>query len=116
MQVSSLYLKFVLQLHALICIWILLGRYESDLWLDFGFHDDSDGWITRNIEFYENLSYPAIYVHSMSLITETISKVGYGITIGTLNAREMLYLILVIAFNMNTLTMLFYTTNKLRLG
>ena len=83
--------------------------------MTFGLHDDTDGWITRNSEIYENLNKKAIYVHSMALITETISKVGYGISIGPLNGREMLYLILVIAFNMNTLTVLFYTTAKLRL-
>ena len=47
------------------------------------------------------------YVDAMALMTETISKVGYGMPYDPLNTSEMVFLILVIMFSTNTLVMIF---------
>ena len=55
-----------------------------------------------------------IYVDAMALMTETISKVGYGMPYNPLNDSEMMFIILVIMFSTNTLVMIFFQTNDLQ--
>ena len=76
-QMAVVYIKFMLQLHSLTCTWILIGRMKESSWYNLNI-DNTGGWITRNEEYYGELSYFEIYVHALNIITETISKVGYG--------------------------------------
>ena len=57
---------------------------------------ENGGWITRNEDKYGELGHVEIYIYALSLITETISKVGYGMEHFPLEAIEMAFLIIVI--------------------
>ena len=65
-------------------------------------------------EYYRDLPLLEKYVHAMSLITETISKVGYGISITPLEPIEMLFLMYLIIFNYNTIFVIFYQIKQLQ--
>ena len=100
------------------CIWIFLGRYENGE-LDFIFgtkvHDTIpfDGWITRNPDLFGDLTNGEIYVNALALITETVSKVGYGIALGQYLAdRELLFLYIVILVNCQLLGAIFIKTGQ----
>ena len=49
-----------------------------------------------------------LYVTSLSLITETLSKVGYGNPFYPLTTIEMIFLIYVIIFNCASISLIFY--------
>ena len=99
-------MKFALSLHVMACIWILLGRVGiNDNY--FSKINAEDGWILRYNYIYSEYSMFETYVDAMSLMTETISKVGYGMPYHPLNSSEMIFLILVIMFSTNTLVMIF---------
>ena len=104
----SVYIKFVLQLHFLTCIWIYLGKLEHFNSFSFLNINTDGGWINRNEEISGEMNHLEIYVHAMSLITETISKVGYGMSYAPLETIEMIFLTIVIMQNSNLLVMIFY--------
>ena len=54
-----------------------------------------------------------IYVDALYMMTETISKVGYGMPYDPLNTLEMIYIILVVFVSFNTLVMIFFQINDL---
>ena len=54
-----------------------------------------------------------MYVYALSLITETISKVGYGMEHAPMTTFEMIFLIIVIIQNSNLLVMIFYQIQQL---
>ena len=54
------------------------------------------------------------YVESLKVMTETLSKVGYGMPYWPLNALEMIFLLLTMSFNFNTLFMIFSQVSKLQ--
>ena len=96
------------------CVWILLGFVGAEDHIFSRFNDTRDGWILRNSYVYQDYSMLGIYVDAMALMTETISKVGYGMPYHPLNASEMMFIILVIMFSTNTLVMIFFQTNDLQ--
>ena len=103
------------------CIWIFLGRYEKgefDILFGTNEHESIpfDGWITRNPDLFGDLSNGEIYVNAIALITETVSKVGYGIALGPYLAdRELLFLYLVILVNCQLLGAIFLKTGQIGL-
>ena len=102
----TLYVKFALSLHFMACIWILLGRVRiDDNYLSR--INMEDGWILRHHYVYSEYSMFETYVDAMALMTETISKVGYGMPYHPLNSSEMIFLIFIIMFSTNTLVMIF---------
>lgn len=114
--VMAIYMKFSLQIHCLTCIWIFLGRQRSGdllayLNVDTQNYSTSEGWITRNLDKYGEMSHTEKYVYAMSLITETISKVGYGQEHAPLSASEKIFLIMAIMVNSNLLVMIFFQIN-----
>lgn len=78
----------------------------SDNFLSY--YNQEDGWLIRQFEETgQRLSVWEQYVWSFSLLTETISKVGYGLPYRP-NTVESMFLYIVIFASMNTLTNLFY--------
>lgn len=74
----------------------------------------SKGWITRNLE-YKDMSPAYLYANALNLMTETISKVGYGMSNAPLNTLEMLFIMSIIIFNFNDLTALFLRSRQTKL-
>ena len=107
-----LYVKYALSLHMMSCMWIFFGRLSSSN--DFTPLNTTDGWILRNSYIYANYSMFEIYVDALAMMTETISKVGYGMPYDPLNTLEMIYIILVIFTSFNTLVMIFFQINELQ--
>ena len=75
---------------------------------------EEGGWITRNSLKYGELNNKEIYVYALSLITETISKVGYGMEHAPMTTLEMVFLIIVIMVNSNLLAIIFYQISQLQ--
>ena len=96
MLMLVVYMKFILQLHCLTCIWIMIGKVEQESYFSSFFNRDEKGWVERNIEKYGDTGDAELYVYALSLITETISKVGYGMEHAPMTSVEMIFLIIVI--------------------
>ena len=108
-----LYVKYALSLHMVSCMWIFFGRLSMN---DHGtLLNMTDGWILRNSYIYDNYTMFEIYVDALAIMTETISKVGYGMPYAPLNTLEMIYIILVIFFSFDALTMIFFQMNDLHI-
>ena len=114
----AVFVKLVLNVHCLTCLWIFIGRREQDDYFsatidDAGGIGDQGGWITRNELKYGQLGNQEIYVNALNLITETISKVGYGMEHAPLTTLEMIFLIIIIMINSNLLAIIFYQISQL---
>ena len=112
-----IYLKFFLQMHALTCLWIFCGKLEMhDNWMN-SLSEKSKGehgWLVSKAEAIGHpLSFFEAYVEAMSLMTMTISKVGYGVEFAP-SAIEKIFLFFVIFSNFNTLVLVFFQVSQLK--
>lgn len=126
--------RYLVKLHQQTCIWIFIGlisaenqvftKYLTTEALRPDGKEFRGGWIRRMPEYSqyhvlkpkegeeETFDWLQIYIGAWSLITETISKVGYGMPVTELNAIEMGFLIYVMLTNFTDLTATFIQVQR----